>query len=177
MRGIFGLVSLLVCVAIILMLFHTYSLPVAKKGKKVEDNVKQLTGRSQDNTPAERSIKLDPEPDSGPLKDMIVTEVTPGGAMDKYYGLEVGDKITAINGNDLQLLSNNDFEMAKAQLVQEGFEKQAPITVLRNGQTIQLPLPGHNGPNLSKGETAAQQPAPQGNSIEDQLNRIKASGQ
>ena len=70
-------------------------------------------------------------------------------------------------------------EMAKAQLVQEGFEKQAPITVLRNGQTIQLPLPGHNGPNLSKGETAAdvQQPAnPPGDSIEDQLNRIKASG-
>jgi S1-C subfamily serine protease len=181
MRGMFGLVSLLVVVAIMALLFKSYSIPMAKKGKKVTDQVRQLSGRSQDNTPADRSIKLDAEPDNGPLKDMIVLEVTPGGAMDKFYGLQVGDKITAINGNDIRLISNNDFEMAKAQLVQEGFEKLAPITVLRNGETIQLPLPGHNGPNLSQGQTEADIPPDarprKTDPLQDQLNRIKAVGQ
>ena len=181
MRGIFGLVSLLVVVAIMALMFKEYSIPVAKRGKKVQDQARQLSGRSQDNTPAERSIKLNPEPDLGSLKDMVVTEVTPGGAMDKYYGLQVGDKITAINGTDIRSLSNDDFEMAKAQLVQEGFEKSAPITVVRNGETMQLPVP-HREPNLSQGETAAdvqrqESEDAQKKSVQDQLNRIKAAGQ
>ena len=180
MRGIFGLVSLLVVVAIMALMFKTYSIPVIKRGKKTQDQARQLSGRSQDNTPAERSIKLNPEPDLGPLKDMVVLEVTPGGAMDKYYGLQVGDKITAINGNDIRSFSNDDFEMAKAQLVQEGFEKSAPITIIRNGETMQLPVP-HHEPNLAQGETAENQQQDPANgqkkSIEDQLNRIKSSGQ
>jgi S1-C subfamily serine protease len=181
MRGIFGLVSLLVVVAIMAVMFKTYSIPVAKRGKKVQDQVRQLSGRSEDNTPADRSIKPDAEPGGGPLKDMVVLEVTAGGAMDKYYGLQVGDKITAINGTDIRSLSNDDFEMAKAQLVQEGFEKRAPITVIRNGDTMQLPVP-HHEPNLAQGETATdtQQQDPgnsQRKSIEDQLNRVKSAGQ
>jgi S1-C subfamily serine protease len=179
MRGIFGLVSLVVVMGIIAVLFKTYSLPVAQRGKQAQDKARQMSGRSDDNTPAEHSIKLDAEPGSGPLKDLVVLQITTGGAMDKFYGLQVGDKITAINGTDVKSLSNNDFEMAKAQLVQEGFEKRAPITVIRNGQTVQLPQAAGAplGQTSSPGDTPPQDNAPKRGTIQDQLNQIKSKSE
>lgn len=143
MRAIFGLVSLLVVVAIIAYLFSIYDIPVAKQGKVVQQQARQLSGHDQDGTPADQTIKLDADLRNNKLADLIVTSVTPGGAMDRVYGFQAGDKIIAIGDMDISTLSNDDFEMAKAQLLQEGFEKGKPVTVIRNEQKIQLPLPGH----------------------------------
>ena len=142
MRAIFGLVSLLVVVAIIAYLFSIYDIPVAKHGQQAQQQARQLSGHDQDGTPADQTIKLDADLRNNKLADLIVTSVTPGGAMDRVYGFQAGDKIIAIGEMDISTLSNDDFEMAKAQLLQEGFEKGKPVTVIRAEKKIQLPLPG-----------------------------------
>jgi hypothetical protein len=100
--------------------------------------------------------------------------------MDKFYGFKKDDKITAIGQNEV---SNwNDFELAKAMLVQEGYEKMQPVTVIRDGNTIQLPLkPGDasstgtaNAPTPQTPDASAN---PQQQSIQNQLNKIKIPGQ
>ena len=178
MRAAFGLVSLLVVGAIVALLFAKYSIPAAQEGKKAQDQVRQYTGHDDNGTPVEHTIKLDGEPGSGPLKDLIVLSVTPGGGMETFYGLRAGDKITAIGDTDIGLISNNDFELAKAMLAQEGYSKKKPITVIRDGQTIQLPSAA--GAPLSTGSQNQQPDASGGakpsNPLQDQLNLIKGAG-
>jgi len=179
MRAVFTLGGLLIVVGIIAILFSTYSIPTAREGKKAQDQVRQMSGHGDDGIPADHTIKLDAE-SGGTLKYLIVTDVTPGGAMDKFYGFKKGDKITAIGQTEV---SNwNDFELAKAMLVQEGYEKMAPVTVIRDGATIQLP----QKPGAAAAAGAANTPTPQApdssttsdqQSIQNQLNKIKIPGQ
>lgn len=176
MRIAFGLVSLLVMVAILLILFKTVSLPTIKQGQKAKAQARQISGRSDDDTPAERSIKLLAEPDNGPVRDLLVDGVTPGGAMDKFYGLKKGDKITAIGESDVGMW--NDPALASAMLVQEGFEKMQPITVVRDGQTIQLPLDaaGTRGrPNARRAPDSSL--GSQQKSIENQIKGLNIPAQ
>lgn len=146
MRAIFGLVSLLVVVAIIVYLFSIYSIPVAKQGRITQQQARQLSGHDEDGTPADQTIKLDADLRNNKIADLIVTSVVPGGAMDRMYGFQPGDKIIAIGEYDISTLSNDDFEMAKAQLLQEGYEKSKPVMVIRNGQKVQLPMPNRPMP-------------------------------
>ncbi|HEX4796759.1 MAG TPA: hypothetical protein VH370_23405 [Humisphaera sp.] len=184
MRGAFGLVSLLVVGAIIALLFAKYSIPAAQEGKKAQDQVRQYSGRDDDGTPAERTIKLDAEPGSGPLKDLVVLSVTPGGGMEKFYGLRAGDKITAIGDVDVATLlaGGNDPDFGREMLAQEGFSKKKPITVIRDGQTMQLP--SASGAPLSTGNPNPQNQQPDSSGgakpsspLQDQLNLIKGAGQ
>lgn len=140
MRAIFGLVSLLVVVAIIAYLFSIYDIPVAKHGQQAQQQARQLSGHDQDGTPAGQTIKLDADYRNNKLDDLVVKSVVPGGAMDRFYGFQAGDKILLIGDYDIH--TNDDFETAEAMLVQEGFEKGKPVTIIRNGQKIQLPQPG-----------------------------------
>ena len=48
MRMAFGLVSLLVVIAIILVAFSMYTAPVAKQGKKTQDQARQISGRDEE---------------------------------------------------------------------------------------------------------------------------------
>ena len=159
MRAMFGLVSLLVVVAIIAFLFSMYDIPVAKQGRVTQQQARQLSGHDVNGTPADQTIKLDADLRNNHLADLIVTSVTPGGAMDRVYGFQAGDKIIAIGEMDISTLSNDDFEMAKAQLLQEGFEKGKPVTVIRAEKKIQLPLPGQAA---AAAAAAASSPPPSG---------------
>jgi S1-C subfamily serine protease len=179
MRAAVSLGGLLVVIAIVVYLFAKNASVVIPAGKKAQDEARQMSGHGDDGIPADRTIKLDAE-SGGPLKYLIVTDVTPGGAMDKFYGFKKDDKITAIGQNEV---SNwNDFELAKAMLVQEGYEKMQPVTVIRDGNTIQLPLKA--GDASSTGTANAPTPqtpdasaSPQQQSIQNQLNKIKIPGQ
>jgi hypothetical protein len=143
-----------------------YDIPVAKQGRVTQQQARQLSGHDLDGTPADQTIKLDADLRNNKLADLIVTSVTPGGAMDRVYGFQAGDKIIAIGDMDISTLSNDDFEMAKAQLLQEGFEKGKPVTVIRNEKKIQLPLPGQAAaaaaaapPPSSSGSTTPASPS------------------
>lgn len=137
MRAMFGLVSLLVTVGVIIWLFSMFSIPTAREGRKAQDQARQISGRGEDGQSAIDSFKVEPELRGNRLQALNVTDVTPGGAL-AGYGLQRGDQIVQINGTKVGDLSNNDAELAKAQ-VHDAFRGAQPIVVLRNGQQITLP--------------------------------------
>src|SRR5256885_841039 len=94
MRALFGLVSLLVVVAIVMYLFAQHTSQVSNVNKNVRPQVEQLAGVDENGARVTESYTLDPETDNGKLKGMKVTKLAPDSAMRKFYGLQEGDLIT-----------------------------------------------------------------------------------
>jgi hypothetical protein len=107
----------------------------------VKEQTKQIAGYGQDDIPAPQSFTTQGVMKGSKLDALEVTSVTAGGAMDTYYGLRPNDEITAVNGMTIDVIANNDEELAKSQVVQEGFQKKAPLNIRRGGQPMTLPLP------------------------------------
>jgi hypothetical protein len=190
MVGLFGgLVGLLVTIVIGWMIFKYIEAPTLERGKKAQDQAQQISGRGQDGRSLMESFKTEPKLQGSRLNWLLVTEVTPGGAADDYYGLKKGDCITFVTTQaGLQKIgeaSNDDSEMAKMN-VQQAFQAGQPIVVMRNGQKLTLPAPANapvtaappapsSGTPVSptQGQPA---PAPRGNPY-DQINAIKDAAQ
>ena len=154
MRAGVGLVAILVCAGIAMYWFAETQIPIAKVGKQAQGEAQQISGRGQDGESAMDSFATDPEYSGSRLKGLVVTKVSAGGAMQTYYGLQTGDRITGIGGTKLNDVSNNDDGMAKA-LVAEAFQRQQTLNVERNGQAMTLPAPaGSQVPSLGAGSAA-----------------------
>ena len=166
MRAIFGLVGLLVTVAVVLWLFSLTSIPTAKEGQKAQEQTRQLSGRGEDGGAAISSFKVQPETKGNRLEDLLVTEVTPGGAVDQFYGLKKGDRIVEIETQaGMEKLRNDplaDSEMAKAK-VHDAFSASRSIIVVRSGREMTLPAPAASTP---------QSLPPPRSSPQDPLNNI-----
>lgn len=166
MRAMFGLVSLLVVILIICLIFRYIEAPKLEEGKKAQDQARQISGRGDDGRAAVDSFKIAPERRGNRLEGLLVTDVTPGGAVDTYYGLKKGDRIVQItNGGSLQKIgdaSNDDPELAKAQ-IHNAFQASDPIVVIRNGQQLTLP---------QSPAQPARSPAPARNTEQDQVNSV-----
>lgn len=182
MRGMFGLVALLVTLGVVLMIFKMVEAPTLERGKQTHDEAQQMSGRGQDGRAAMDSFKTEPQQQGSRLTSLLVTDVTPQGAVEEYYGLKKGDQITAVGGQagvmKIGEASNDDPEMAKMK-VQEAFQGKSPIVVLRGGKKLTLPEPpgGQAVAAPAPGAPAAQpqqQPKPPGN-VYDQVNNIKNS--
>ena len=182
MRAGIGLVGVLLGVALMVYLFSGSELDKIKQGEKVKEEARQYTGRSQDDTPATESFLTDPLMKGSKLAALQVTSVTPGGAMDAYYGLKTGDEIVAIGDSPIDALSNNDDQLAKAMVVQEGYQKKAPLTVRRSGQRLVLPLPAAAAAAAAAGGAstapptspeAPARPEPKERGIQGQLQDIQ----
>jgi hypothetical protein len=159
MRGAgIGLLGLLVTIGLVIWLFAQFEIPKAKVGKQVKEQTKQYAGYGQDDIPAPQSFATQGIMRGSKLDALQVTSVTAGGAMDTFYGLRPNDEITGINGTPLDVTSNNDEELAKSLVVQEGFQKKAPLNIRRNGQPMMLPLPA--GSPAAQAPLAPQQPGP-----------------
>ena len=174
MRAGIGLVGLLVAVALLMWLFAESEIPKVRAGKKAQEDVQQISGRGADGVAATESFETEGKYNGSRLDGLVVTSVTAGGAMQAYYGLAVDDRITAVNGVRVNDASNGDDQLAKA-LVAEAFQRQQPLTVVRNGQTLTLPGPPSSG-NATPAP-AGQAPG-QSNSVYDQIQNIgKAAGE
>lgn len=140
MRAGVGLVAILVCAGIAMYWFAETQIPIAKTGKQAQGQAQQISGRGQDGESAMDSFATDAEYSGSRLKALVVTQVSTGGAMQTYYGLLTGDRITGIGGTKLNDVSNNDDGLAKA-LVAEAFQRRQTLDVERNGQALSLPAP------------------------------------
>jgi hypothetical protein len=140
MRAGIGLVSILVCAGIAMYWFAETQIPIAKVGKQAQGEAQQISGRGQDGESAMESFATDAEFSGSRLRALAVTKVNAGGAMQTWYGMQVGDRITGIGGTRLSDVSNNDDGMAKA-LVAEAFQKRQTLDVQRDGQAMTLPAP------------------------------------
>jgi len=163
MRAMFGLVSLLVVLFIILMVFKYFEAPTIEKGEKAKDEARQISGRGDDGKAAIDSFKTEGKMKGGTLEGLMVTEVTPGGALEAY-GLRKGDEIVSVNGTDLAAISS-DPDTAKAMAIQNGFQGGNPIIVVRDGKRITLPDKG------TPGTTGTPSSDPRKN-VQDQLKGL-----
>ena len=142
MRMAFGLVSLLVTVGIIVFVMAWYldkTQGDMSAGKYAREEARQIAGYSEDGTRAMDSIATEPaNTPGGRFHGIKVTNVVTGGAMDQYFGLLPGDVVVEVGGMKLADISNNDPDLANAQVV-EAFQRKQALTVERNGQRITLP--------------------------------------
>jgi S1-C subfamily serine protease len=141
---IFGLVSLLVIVGLMLMFFKTFEAPNIEVGQKAQQEAQQISGRDENGVPAMNSYKAEPFPATGNFRGIKITDVTPGGAMDKYYGLKVGDVVMKIGDMDA-VAYGGDFGSAKAQL-DEAYQHASNLVVQRDTAQISLPVGGAKSP-------------------------------
>jgi hypothetical protein len=131
----FGLVAFLIVIALTLWMWSTYNVEVVKYGLPAEDQVKQFAGYDEQGKPAIQSIRLTPEIQNDKLKFVRVTSLAPQGAFEKWFHLQVNDEIIKVGPIELR---NEDPEMALA-LIQESYQRQLPLIVVRGGQKIELP--------------------------------------
>src|SRR5688572_5561960 len=95
MRYAFGLVGLLVCVAILMKLFADSAGPVTKAGAKAQTEARQMAGRDEaTGGSAADALTLEPAQRGGKTIGMTVKTVAAGSAMQKFYGLQANDVIT-----------------------------------------------------------------------------------
>ena len=181
MRMIFGLVSLLVVIAIMMIMFKTFEAPTIQTGNKAKEQAAQISGRGQDGGDAMSSFQTQPKLRGANLDGLTVLSVHPTGAMADYYGLQAGDEILQVDGMKIGDISNDDAETAKAMVVEKGFQASAPILVLRNGQRFSLPADRNIATTTAPAVTATAPPAanapaanppPAPKSIQDQIKDL-----
>jgi hypothetical protein len=139
MRAAFGLLSLLIGVALMMYLWTQHTAEVSTAMKPAMKEAHQLAGQNEEGVKATDSIKLDPVEKNGKLQYVFVDQITPGGPMEEYYGLKVNDSIIEVGSFDLR---GEDGKLAVALIFQEGYQKKQPLTVMRDGEKITLPQQG-----------------------------------
>jgi S1-C subfamily serine protease len=180
MRAGIGLISLLLAVGLIFYLFAESEIPKIQSGEEAREQVKQISGYGPAGEAAGTSFDTQGQLKGSRLDNLLVLSVTPGGAMDSYFGLRSGDEITAINGMRINDISNSDEETAKA-LATEAFSRKQKLTVRRNGQTIDLPLaPGTAtappAPSPAQPPAASPPAPPKSRGLQGQLEAIQGAG-
>lgn len=160
MRMAFGMVSLLVTVAIILYLMvgggtggPGYLQQVSKTNKQLKGQVNVISGYDEGRQIlATDSIKYHIDRAGGRPK-LMVTEVMPGGPMDTRFGLKPNDRVLEIGALDVNMNVSN-FDDATAAL-HDAYARNGTLVVLRDGEKITLPDAAH----LAKIEAMKKQAA------------------
>jgi hypothetical protein len=174
MRMAFGLIGLLVTIGVIVMIMNTVlkkEQAVFSASKTAREEVTQIGGYSEDQTPAQNSVTFEPTDTGGRFDALRVTAVIKNGAMDKFYGLRANDVVVEINGLKAREVSNGDPELAQS-LVIDAFRASQPITVVRDGQRVTLPLPA-TPPSAAAPAPAPSKPAEEKQSLSKQIESIQ----
>ena len=137
MRAMFGLVALMVGVAIILLLWSQSVPTVLNKGKKAEEQIRPNTENPMGSSV---SIPGQPAPDRikyvGDQRGLVVDDIGPANPMVKYYGLRKGDRIVQVGPVSLRGESEND---AKT-FVLDGYTYHRTLIVERGPENQRVTL-------------------------------------
>ncbi|MGA2499963.1 MAG: hypothetical protein ABSH20_19670 [Tepidisphaeraceae bacterium] len=171
MRAFGGLVALLVTVALILWLWTEHTTVVVEKSKPAIETANQLSGHDREGRGIKASdgIKLEGMFQAGKLRSLIVAEISDDNPLATFYGLKRGDCIVQAGSFDFR---DEDEKLAIPMVFQEGYQKQLPLIVMRDGEKISLPLPRTSTPP----EQAQPQKPPadknSGSSLQRQIDAI-----
>ena len=138
MRVMFGLVSLLVTIGVIIMIMHYFTLPAIQQQTQIKRHVEE---KFESNTPSgykaqQASIDLVESMNAaGRFEGLRVKSIVPGGALQSYFGLMAGDVIVGVG--EMRFAPPTDFDDAKAMLLEAKLRMQ-DLTVNRGGQTLVL---------------------------------------
>jgi hypothetical protein len=146
MRAIFGLVGMLMVVAIIIFWLQgptglSQTEQTIKAGQRAQAEVAQIGGRDiESHLPAANSARIEPQQFGGRLDSLLVTKVVQNGAYEKFFGLKADDVIVAIEAqaNEMRVRDIGDAELALAQ-VTEAYSKKGHLVVMRDGVELRLP--------------------------------------
>jgi len=175
-----GLVAFMIAIAISLWMWATYTKEVAHYGQQATAQAQQFSGHDENGRPAMASFELSPDEQQGKLNYLVVDTIRPEGAMAKTFGLLPKDAIVAAGGMNFKEYGYDE-EMAKALILMQ-FQKgpeNGHLTVLRNGQTVNLPLPKKKpvpaeGEVVGEGQAAADnKPAGDEKSVPKELEPLK----
>ena len=143
MRAGFGLIGLLIVVGVIVWIMHKSTLPytqqVLKQSESARKDVNQLAGNSRDGQMKfSESVDLETETSGGKISAIDVTKVAQGGPAETYFGLKEGDAIVEILPLGPVKGQINSEDDAKA-FVQEAYQRQQQLVVMRDGNRLTLP--------------------------------------
>jgi hypothetical protein len=155
----FGLVGLLITVAIMAKLWSD-DIPVTiQADKQAQQQVEQIAGVTPDGSRVEDTYDLKPQmrPD-GRLGALIVTRLAPNSPLAAYFGLQLNDQIVSAgySGVLFNVTDVPDTETAELN-VRDAYARSGQLIVMRNGQKLTLPAP-HAQPQAPQ---AQAQPQPQ----------------
>jgi C-terminal processing protease CtpA/Prc len=159
MRAGLGLVGLLICIGVIVWIMHSAILPhteatLAAK-KKAEDTINPIAGYSRDGSMKfSDSLQIETETKGGKIAAIDVTSVLPGGPADTDYGLKENDVIIEIGELSVKDNIQTDSD-AMNQIVQFGYERSAPLVIMRDGN--KMTLTAHGAPKPA-GQAQAKKP-------------------
>ncbi len=138
MRYAFGLVGLLVTLGVVVMLMNSelsYDKSVIKAGNKARDEAVQMNGVG-----ARESINLELETNANGKNDAILVKgIIPGGPMEQFFGLKVGDKIIEITHNGYTQ-KIHEINIDPESEVLTAYQSFGQLTVLREGKQVTLPV-------------------------------------
>lgn len=143
MGAAFGLISLLITVAIILyvMVGTGYTGAVAKQNAVAKAQVNVMAGKDPTGTVrAIDTIHTRVDRTSGKPK-LIAAEVQAGGVMEDRYGIKPGDRIVEIGG--LEFGANIDSKESADEWIATAYARQQPIVVVRGNERLSLPTREH----------------------------------
>src|SRR5258706_5246891 len=118
MRAGFGLVAVMITIALMIWLWAQMTSETAKQGVPAKNQAAQIAGYDEQGRPAMNSIQLVAEVKNGKLEYMLVDSINPEGAMAKVIHLQVNDAIVGagpLNFKDY----GYDEEMARALILTE----------------------------------------------------------
>ncbi len=156
MRMGFGLLSLLLVVALMFYLFSETSLKTAEKGHQIQQEMAPVTGRGTDGKSASDSVTLDPKMRGSELTGLVVSDMVPGGYFDTYFHLAKGDEIQKIGDDPVSMYG--DYQIATSMVAEAGTRQKA-LTILRGGQKYILTANGKPTLDPSSPPAAVATPA------------------
>ena len=176
MRAIFGLAGLLIVVGVIVYwmgapggeLQHTQE--TLKAGDKARGEISQIAGRdTATGGRAMDSAQFEVLSSNGKTASLLVNSIVAGGAYEKYFGLQKGDVITAVEyqGFKKMVREMDDLEDGRQQ-VAEAYQRHGTLTIKRSGTEMTLPA----APAAPAPGTPAPAAQPR-NSVQNQLEKIQ----
>lgn len=191
MRMAFGLVSVLVTLAIIMILIRDFELPEVEEGHQLQQQMQLVSGRDPNGTPVEKTYTLYADYRSdGRVQDFQVTQVNVDSPIQTVYGVRINDVILGTvdsHGLPHDFAKDNDDEETCKLSVRDVIAFGGKIIVQRGSQRLTLPqtgvqpaappppAPNNNNKNNPPAAQNQPKPAPQqnGNNQDDAMNQIK----
>ncbi len=169
----FGLLGLLIAVAIMLKMEADTAPATIQAGDQARQQVEQIAGVTDNGTHIEDTYQLTPQKRAdGKLAYLEVTRLQPDSPLASYFGLKLHDQIVMAEYQSVEWAMPDAQDEESADLsVREAYTHSGHLTVMRDGQ--QLVLPYHGQPVAaapSPGQTNPQQQSGQS----DQNDPLKA---
>jgi hypothetical protein len=138
----FGLIGLLICVAIMVKLEADTAPATIQTGNQARQEVQQIAGVTEDGTHMEDTYDLAAQKQAdGRIRYLLVTRLQPNSPLVTFFGLKLNDQITVASYESVDWPVNAQDEDSDKLNVREAYTHSGKLTVMRDGQQLTLPTP------------------------------------